>query len=240
MKITKNDEILLKEKYKDNYKEIQKKINNNYPIQYLIGNVNFYGYNINVNENVLIPRFETELLIEKTLFYLKKYNINNPNVLDIGTGSGCIAITIAKEIQSKVTAIDINEKALELASLNAKENQVDITFIKKDILKESIDESYDLIISNPPYLTKEDIVGKEIAYEPQNALYADNSGTIFYKKILEKSKGKLNKKSLIAFETGINQVEQLKEIINNYYPDAKVIFEQDYTNRNRYVFIVNE
>ena len=132
---TKNDEQLLKEKYKEGYSKVLQKIQEGYPIQYLIGNVEFYGYPIKVDERVLIPRFETELLVEKTIEYIKKKKMQKTNILDIGTGSGCIAIALKKEIDCTMTAIDVSSGSLEVAKENAKENNVDIQFEQKDILK---------------------------------------------------------------------------------------------------------
>lgn len=234
---TKNDERLLKEKYKDNYSEILQKIKNNYPIQYLIGNVDFYGYHIKVDERVLIPRFETELLVEKTIEYIKKKQLHKPKILDIGTGSGCIAITLKKELDCDVTAIDISEEALKLANENAKENNVKIKFYQKDILNEEIKSTYDVIISNPPYLTKKDEVSKEIAYEPQNALYAEHEGLLFYETILKKAVNHVSKNSLLAFEIGESQGKKIIEIAKNSFPQAIITCERDYTGRDRYLFV---
>lgn len=238
-KLTKNDITLLKEKYGDNIEEALKKVDNYYPVQYLIGHVNFYGYQFKVDENVLIPRFETETLIEKLLLCVKKYNFNKPKILDIGTGSGCIAITLKKELDCDVTAIDISKKALEVAKSNASLNEVDISFVKKDILKERISNKYDIIISNPPYLTKGDEVSKELIYEPQNALYVEDD-TIFYKEIIKKGSRVLNKKSIIAFETGIRHHKEIISYAQNFFPKALIISELDYNLCNRYIFIINE
>ena len=240
MKPTKNDELLLKEKYKDNYQYVVEKISHHYPIQYLIGNVNFYGYTIHVDERVLIPRFETELLIEKTIEYIQGKKLHNSKILDIGTGSGCIAITMKKEIECIMTAIDVSVDALEVAKENAKENQVDIQFLQKDILKEDIDSIYDVIISNPPYLTEEDDVSEEIAYEPQMALYAAHHGLLFYETILQKAINHVSKNSLLAFEIGDSQGKQLVELAKQYFPKAIITCEKDYSNRNRYLFIDNQ
>ncbi len=238
-KLTKNDITLLKKKYGDNIEEALKKVDNYYPVQYLIGHVNFYGYQFKVDENVLIPRFETELLVEKTLELIKKYNFHKPKVLDIGTGSGCIAITLKKEVNCEVTAIDISEKALNVAKENAKLNKVDIKFINKDILNEELIGNYDVIISNPPYLTKDDEVGRELVYEPQNALYVEDD-TIFYKEIIKKGSRVLNKKSIIAFETGICHHKEIISYARDFFPKAFIISELDYSGRNRYIFIINE
>ena len=124
---------LLKNKYPNNYDDIINQIKDGYPIQYLIGNVEFLDSIIDVNENVLIPRFETEYLVDKTIKYLQYKE--NLKILDIGTGSGCIAISLKKALNCTINAIDINEKALELAKKNAYNNNVVINFKKKDILK---------------------------------------------------------------------------------------------------------
>lgn len=238
---TKNDLELLKEKYPNNLDEILDKIKNDYPIQYLIGDVDFYGYKILVNENVLIPRFETELLVEKTLNLIENIPLEKPKILDIGTGSGCIAITLKKKINSAtITAIDISSKALNVAIDNAKLNKVDIEFIEKDILKEDIENKYDVIISNPPYLSEDDITGKEIEYEPQIALYSANKGLLFYETIIKKSVNHLNKNGILAFETGNNHHDKIKEYLNKYYPNKKVICERDYQEKNRFVFLIND
>lgn len=238
--ITKKDYELLKLKYPNNMDYIEQKLEENYPVQYLIGDVNFYGYQIKVTEDVLIPRFETETLIEKTINYIKKLKINNPSILDIGTGSGCIPIVLKKEIDCTVTAIDISEKALEVAKSNAYLNNTDIQFIKKDILNEDIEEIYDVIISNPPYLTENDDVSLSISYEPQNALYAEDNGLLFYKKIIKKSVNHISRKSLIAFETGDSQKDSIINIAKEYYPKSKIIAEKDLSGKDRYIFIINE
>ena len=126
-------------------------LNKGIPVQYIVGNVDFYGYNFKVNENVLIPRFETEELVEKTIKYINKYLDKKVDILDLGTGSGCIAITLKKELDCNVDAVDISPKALEIAKLNAKNNNVDITFYEGDMLN-PINKIYDVIISNPPYI----------------------------------------------------------------------------------------
>ena len=126
-----------------------KKLNQGIPVQYIIGNVDFYGNVIEVNENVLIPRFETEGLVEKTIERLK--NRKNLKIVDLGTGSGCIAITLAKKLNCEVDAVDISSKALEVAKKNAINNDVSINFYLGDLLK-PLKNKYDCIISNPPYM----------------------------------------------------------------------------------------
>ena len=229
---------LLKEKYPKNIEEILAKIHAGYPVQYLIGNVYFYNSIINVSENVLIPRPETEYLVEKTVKYAKKFN-HKINIIDLGTGSGCIAIALKKELDSEVSAIDISKDALDLAKLNARENNVDINFYDIDITK-PLKNMYDIIISNPPYIPKDGYVAENVLkYEPSLALFADDEGIYFYKKIIKNNLNKLNKNGFMAFEIGDNEDKLLEEFlkeegITNYK------FAIDLTGRIRYLFIFNE
>ena len=238
--ITKNDWNLLIKKYPQNIEDILNRINNNYPIQYLIGNVNFYGYQINVDESVLIPRFETELLVEKTINLMKKYNFIKPTIIDLCTGSGCIAIALKKEIPaSKIIAVDNSKKALQKALENITLNNVDINTKQIDILKEELSGKYDVIISNPPYVDKKEIVDPSTKYEPQNAIFADNNGLIFYERIAKISKQILNNKGIIALEIGYNQKEDIINIFKEIYPNSIIYGEKDYNNFDRYIFILN-
>ena len=174
------------EKYlpENKLKEGIERLQNGEPVQYIVGNVNFYGNEIKVNKNVLIPRFETEELVEYTISYIKKMFKEKINIIDLGTGSGCIAVTLKKKINSNVSAIDISKEALEVARENAKKNKVEIDFIQNDML-DNISNKFDVIISNPPYISKneeiQDIVRKN---EPSLALYADNEGLYYYEKII--------------------------------------------------------
>lgn len=232
--ITDNDWKILKHKYPNNMAEIEEKIKNNYPVQYLIGNVDFCYTNLKVTEDVLIPRFETEYLVEQTIKKLEKYPSNTLNILDIGTGSGCIIINLAKKLNQKFTGIDISKKALEIAEYNAKQNNVKINFKQVDILKEETLDNYDIIISNPPYVSHDEEVGIETKYEPQNAIFANNNGLEFYEHIIKIIK---NKPKLIAFEIGCTQGTKIKEIIKNKFPEAQVTLKKDLCDRYRYIFV---
>ena len=184
---------LLKNKYKNNFDEIIKKIESGYPVQYSIGNVEFYNSIIKVNENVLIPRFETEVLVDKTINYAKKIFNKKIKIIDLGTGSGCIAIALAKELDANVDALDISESALEVARDNAKKNNVEINFINQN-MEDSLDNNYDIIISNPPYIPNDGFVEKIVKEnEPNIALFAPNKGLYFYEEILKKHLNNLNK-----------------------------------------------
>lgn len=236
-----NDLELIKKYVPNNLvNEAIKKLNEGIPVQYIIGNVYFYNSVILVNENVLIPRFETEYLIEKTINYLKKINKNNYNILEVGTGSGCISIALKKELSCNILAIDINEEAIILAKENAIKNDTVINFKIEDIHNYKDNNKYDLIISNPPYVPYNSEVDKKIKYEPQNAIYAKDNGVYFYKIILEKVKNNLNNDYLIAFEIGDKEGILIKDIVNSILPNAYVKIEKDYNNYERYIFITNK
>ncbi len=226
---------LLKELYPDNYNEKLKKLKENYPIQYLIGYVDFYNTKIMVNEDVLIPRFETELLMEKTLNFLKNKSYNT--ILDIGTGSGAIAITLKKHTNLDVYACDISPKALKVATKNSVDNHVDINFFQMDILKDYPKIKFDCLISNPPYVKENEKVSPETKYEPQIALYAKNNGLEFYERILSIAPKILTKHGSIIFEIGADEKENIKKIALKYYPKAIITTFKDYNNYDRFMFI---
>ena len=233
-----NIEYLKKYLPKEKIEEGIKKLQEGKPVQYIVGNVDFYDINLLVNKNVLIPRFETETLVEKTINYAKK--LKNPlDILDIGTGSGAIAITLAKHLKSNVLATDISEKALEIAKKNAIRNNVQINFKKSDILK-NVKGKFDIIISNPPYISKDEIIDPLVKNnEPHLALYADNKGLYFYEEILKNIKPYLKEKSIIAFEIGMTQSKDITKIAQKYLPKVKIITEKDLTGKDRYIFIFN-
>ena len=210
------------------------------PVQYIIGNVDFYGNILNINENVLIPRFETELLVDKTIKLVKKYYDRKIDILDIGTGSGCIAITLNKELNSSVVAVDVSEKALDVAKDNNKINGSDVKFYLSDVFS-NIDGKYDVIISNPPYIAyDEEIMNIVYDNEPHIALFADNNGLYFYDKILKECSKYLKDKFIIAFEIGYKQGDEIKKIANKYLSDVQVIIEKDYSEKDRFIFIIRE
>lgn len=214
-------------------------LNKSIPVQYIVGNVDFYGYNFKVNENVLIPRFETEELVEKTIKYINKYFNKKVDILDLGTGSGCIAITLKKELDCNVDAVDISPKALEIAKLNAKNNNVDITFYEGDMLN-PINKIYDVIISNPPYIAyNEEIMEIVKNNEPHTALYAEDNGLKYYKDIISNANKYLKEKSIIAFEIGEKQGKLILEYAKKYFKDSIITVEKDMQNRDRFVFIIN-
>ncbi len=203
------------QKYHSALAKLKKEI----PIQYILGTTEFYGLNFKVNANVLIPRPETEELVSWIIEEVKSEKIitndkfrtqtTNLNIIDIGTGSGCIAITLAKNISNAtIWALDVSDKALEIAKYNAKLNGVDIQFLHKDILNtKKFSVKFDLIVSNPPYvrdLEKNEINNNVLQYEPHLAIFVKNEKPlIFYDKIADLAKKNLNKNGQLYFE--INQ-----------------------------------
>lgn len=228
------------EKYltSDQLSEGLKRLSQGEPVQYIVGNVNFYGYVFQVNPSVLIPRFETEDLVYHTIQRIQKMGLSNIKILDLGTGSGCIAITLKKEIPtSLVTAVDISEEALKVAEENAKNNGVDINFVKSDMLKK-ITGTYHVIISNPPYIALEDDVDEVVANnEPFLALYAPNHGLKYYEEILQEAKLYLEDKALIAFEIGESQGPTICKLARYYFPTAQCQLKKDMQGKDRFIFI---
>ena len=181
------------------------------PLQYILGETEFYGYKIKVSNSVLIPRPETELLVERIINDEKKIN----SILDIGTGSGAIVIALAKNMDyMKIDAVDISESALKIAQQNADLNDIEINFFQSDIF-ENVIGKYDIIISNPPYISQKEYeqLPKEIKdHEPKSALQAKNDGLFFYEKILRNAKEHLTESGKIYFEIGYDQAEKITEI----------------------------
>jgi release factor glutamine methyltransferase len=194
----------------EDYNSLLEQLKLEVPVQHLLGSAHFYGMEFVVNENVLIPRSETEELVEWIVADCKDNTSTQPiKILDIGTGSGCIAISLAKNIKNaQVFAIDVSEKALATAKINAEKNNVNVTFLLADILKTTdLNEDFDIIVSNPPYirnLEKEEIKKNVLAYEPHLALFvADDNALIFYRKIAALAQKHLAEAGYLYYE--INQ-----------------------------------
>lgn len=199
---------------------INKNINEDTPLSHLVGYDYFYGRKFKVTKDVLSPRMETEELIYKVLEYIKKSKKDSFRILDLCTGSGIIAITLKKEIVEKYTEIvasDISEKALSIAIENANNNNTNITFIKSDLF-DNISGKFDLIISNPPYISYKDkitIKDSVLNYDPHLALFAEEDGIYFYRKIIENAVHYLSKDGVIFFEIGYDQKEKIFELGKN-------------------------
>lgn len=230
----------LKKYYKGDINDAIKRLNMGEPVQYIVGDVDFYGNIIKVNKNVLIPRRETEELVEKILKRIQVFD--NPVIADIGTGSGAIAITLAKKLNTLVYASDISLKALEVAKENVTINKVDVTFFEGDMLKPYIKNNIklDVIVSNPPYIKKdekiEDIVKNN---EPHLALYAKNNGLEFYDSILKNASYVLKDKYLIAFEIGMDQGKNIEALAKKYLSNSIVEIEKDLSGKDRFIFVYN-
>ena len=236
----KKEKEKLKKYYKGNLKDALKRLENGEPVQYIVGNVDFYGYIIDVNKNVLIPRRETEELVEEVIKRSKVFN--NPVIIDVGTGSGAIAISLSKELNCHIYASDISKNALKVAKENSIKNNSNITFLEGDMLEPYIKNNIkvDIIVSNPPYIKEDEEIEKIVKdNEPHLALYAKNNGLEFYESILKDAKKILNKKYLIAFEIGITQGEDIKKLANKYLPNAKVEIKKDLSDKNRFIFVYN-
>ena len=232
---------LLCQKY-DNLEEVIAKIDEGYPIAYLIGDVSFYGDPFKVNENVLIPRFETETLIEKTIKLIKILNLENSNLIDLGTGSGVIAITLKKEIPSlNITAIDKSKEALKVAIENSKLNNVNVDFQNQDIFNYELPENISIVISNPPYIEEDSNYNQNVLYEPKEAIFVSNiNPLIYYEQILKIAKKQITKKHLIAFEIDEDHKEDMHKLCKKYFPSDNIVIEKDLAGKNRYAFIYSE
>lgn len=238
--ITDLDLELLKKKYtKNELDEVIKKIEEDYPVQYAIQDVEFLDVKILVDERVLIPRFETELLVYKLKSLIEKNGLENANILDLCTGSGCIAISLKSYFKdAKVLGIDASSDALDVAKENARLNKVDVSFDRKDVLNGlNLNSKYDIIVSNPPYVRVDEIVSKNTKYEPRMALYPGLDDILFYKRILDYSKDIVMPKSIIAFEIGSTQGKRIIEYAHKIFPDSKIVIEKDYNQLDRFLFI---
>ena len=207
------------------------------PAQYIIGQADFYGMPLKVDERVLIPRPETEELVELILAENPEANLS---VLDIGTGSGAIALALAKNRQDwSVTAADISQDALDLASENAKNQKLNIFFKKSDCFAE-ISEKYDIIVSNPPYISREDEseVGLNVFHsEPHLALFADEDGLAIYRRIAEDAKDYLKDGGKIYLEIGYKQGQSVPDLFRKHLPEKRVRTLKDQFGQDRMVVV---
>lgn len=210
---------------------------NRYPLQYILGEWNFYKYSFKVGEGVLIPRSDTEILVEKCCEYLK--TVKQPKVLDLCAGSGCIGISIAKDFpQSAVFAVEKFDSALEYLNRNIEHNNAtNVTVIKGDVLAgDGSDGVYNLIVSNPPYIPpcEMEIISPETRFEPKTALLGGQDGMLFYKAIVKEYKNSLTKGGMLAFEVGINEDRKVAEILKT--ADFKnITVTKDFNGINRVV-----
>lgn len=211
-----------------------------YPVQYIIGYVDFYGLKINVNEFTLIPRYETEYLIELTLKEIKKLNLDNPKILDLCTGSGAIGLTLKSLLpSSEVTLSDISKDALMVANKNKNELNLDVNIIESDLFK-NIQGKFDIIISNPPYVMTNETLPKDVLYEPHLALFSGPKGIDHIEEIFKNIKSHLNNKYLIALEINEKSETDITNLIKTYFEkNINYKFMKDLAGKTRYLFITN-
>ena len=231
------DDIVSEEKA-NLYKEECHAVKEGTPIQYVIGNVNFYGETYEINENVLIPRFETEELVEHTVEYINKYFTEPVDIIDLGCGSGVIGLTLEKKVSTKsVDLIDICPQALAVTYKNCVKHSSMANLINSDMF-EKVDKKYDVIISNPPYIkTTEEIEEIVKNNEPHTALYAGEDGLDCYRKILKDVEKHMKDKCLIAFEIGYTQAEDIKELADTYLNNIQIEVKKDLSGKDRMLFI---
>jgi len=236
-KILLADEIELDSKKQKLFLDALDKLKKNEPVQYVIGKAAFMDLEFKVNSSVLIPRPETEELVRLML----KEDLNGKEILDIGTGSGCIAISLAKNLpNAKVSALDISEEALKVARENAKINNVDINFINADIFDYQTEKKYDAIVSNPPYVTESEkslMKQNVLGFEPELALFVEDKNPLkYYNSILQFSSKFLNSSGCLFFEINENFGLELNNLITNKH-NFQVHFYPDVFNKNRFVKI---
>jgi len=224
---------------------VAKYLDGNIPIQHLMGYETFFGYEFKVNEDVLIPRFETEELVAKVLqIYDEHFEGQSIDLVDVGTGCGAIGITLALEIPaSNVTITDISEDALGVAQENAKNLGANITLIQSDMLVGLVEtqQKFDMLVSNPPYIpAKEKVESLVYDNEPHLALFGGEDGLYFYREILKNAKQILKSPSVIAFEHAYHHRAGMAELVVKYFPDSKFETIKDMQGRDRITIIINE
>lgn len=220
------------------YLKAIKKLIQGIPIQHITHQQEFMKMNFFVNEDVLIPRPDTEILVEQVIDVARKNN--SKNILDLCTGSGAIAISLAKYIEnSQITALDISDEALEIAKKNAKMNEVEnkITFVKSNLFERIEDEKYDIIVSNPPYIKeiKIKLLEKQVQKEPKIALNGGKDGLDFYRKIIKEAKKYLKFKGYLCLEIGYDQKEEVIELINKEERYVNITCYKDLCGNDRVI-----
>ncbi|HLS20076.1 MAG TPA: peptide chain release factor N(5)-glutamine methyltransferase [Bacillota bacterium] len=219
------------------WEAINRHVTTRIPVQHLTGYEYFYGRKFHVNEHVLIPRPETEQLVEHVINKVHKTPLS---IVDLGTGSGVIAITLALELKrAKVYATDISEEALHVAKKNAHKHCADVRFMLGDFATPLIEKNImtQIIVSNPPYIAydEKDTLSQTVKYDPELALFAANDGLAAYNKIIEQSKKIIAKNGILAFEIGYQQGEAVQKLIKKSYPHSSVKVYQDINGHDRIV-----
>lgn len=238
-----NKEKELKKLEEIKIKKVIKKINKGIPIQYILKKAYFYNNPFYVNKNVLIPRPETEYLVEETNNLInKKFKNKRVTILEIGTGSGIISITLNLLDKNRIiTATDISKKALKVAKKNQKIYKTNISLMKTDIYK-GIKNKFDILISNPPYIEENtpNIEEKVKKHEPNLALFAKNNGYYFYEEMIKNIKKIINEEHIIAFEIGDKQGEKIKKMLKKHLKTDDIIIKKDYNGYERYIYSISK
>ena len=226
----------------DKYESGVKRLIEGEPLNYVLGYSYFYGYRLKVDEAVLIPRFETEELVGRVLSgYDEYFKDQKIDLADVGTGSGAIAIALKKEEDNlNVYASDISKEALEVAILNAQNNQADIRFFEGSMLKPLIENNIklDILVSNPPYIRNDEVVEHSVRdYEPNVALFGGDDGLKFYRMIFEDAHKVLKERSMMFFEMGYDQKENLTALAREFFPSADLNVYKDINNKDRMLVI---
>lgn len=235
------EEEMPEENYKSFLNGVEEYVVKKRPVQHITGTEYFYGYTFFVNEDVLIPRFETEELVANVLMFYDQYFENQPvTVVDIGTGSGCLSITLDKEeTNMTVSASDISTKAIEVAKKNNAALEANVQFKVGDMLEPFYGEKFDILVSNPPYIPAQEHVEALVKdNEPHVALFGGEDGLDFYRVILKNAHKILNDKFMIAFEHAFDKSDNLKDIINEYFDDVEIIQKKDMQGKDRMTFII--
>ena len=233
-------EKLSKENEEKYFSLIEKHIKEDVPLSHLVGFEYFYDRKFKVTKDVLSPRMETEELIYKVVEYVKATKKNNLKILDLCTGSGIIAITLKKELDQfsiDVVASDISQEAIKIAKENVQFHDATIKFIQSDIF-DNIDDKFDIIVSNPPYINRKDKVTMQdnvLKYDPHLALFAEEEGMYFYRKIIEQANNYLNDNGVIFFEIGYDQKEKIIKLADMNGYSAEVY--KDINGRDRMAFL---
>lgn len=221
--------------------DVKKYLEDNIPVQYIVGEACFYGYDFNVNNNVLIPRPETEELVENILYLYDDYfDGQDVDVVDIGTGSGCISVTLAaEETHMHLKATDISPEALEVAKSNAKKMGVNVEFREGNMLEPVMNDKFDILVSNPPYIPETEEVDSLVKdNEPNVALYGGNDGLKFFHIILKNAPLIMKDKCILAFEHGYNKTTEIENICRTYFPDSEIYTKKDLQGLDRMTFVI--
>ena len=237
LRISQNN--IISEEQTEVFKKLISELQSGKPYQQILGETEFYGLQFFVDENVLIPRPETEELLELAIREIEKFNLKDLKIIDIGTGSGIIPIVLKKNFpEAEVSAIDFSEKALETAKKNADFHNLDINFIHQNYLEENLSEVYDIIISNPPYIgmdEESEIADSVKEFEPKMALFSPTSNAlIFYEKIADDCKNHLAENGMVFLEINQKLGEETKALFTDVISEVYLV--KDISGNDRFVW----